>query len=253
MGRRDAPLGLRDAWVFERLAADYRARPGWPEPLVDRLAALAGGPGALVADLGAGTGSLAIPLAARGLRVVAVEPARAMLEVLQEAAGALPIEPVQATAERTGIAGGVAHLALVADALQWVDPDATGREVSRIVAPGGCVAVVEARLGGSPFADAVRDAIERANPRARPRPGSRRSQLLSCAGAPEEGHAQWTHEELLPPDRLEAVLRSLSVVGPALGPEGLRALLDAAAELARVHGGGRWTRRVELTWGRRRA
>lgn len=253
MGRRDVRVGDGGRWVFERLAEDYRARPGWPEELVDRLAALAGGPGAVVADLGAGTGSLALPLAARGLPVRAVEPAQAMLEVLREGIGALPVEPVRGTAEATGLPDAVARLAVLADVLQWVAPEAAGREAARVVAPGGVVAVVEARLEGSPFADAVRSAIERANPRARPRPGHRRAQLLACAGAADEGAVAWTHEEMLPPVRLDRVLRSLSVVGPALGPSALEELLAEARALARIHGGARWTRTVRLTWRRRPA
>jgi predicted RNA methylase len=68
--------------VFNRLAEDYRRRPGYSTGLAERLLALAGGPGARVADLGAGTGHLALPLARLGARVHAVEPARAMLAAL---------------------------------------------------------------------------------------------------------------------------------------------------------------------------
>jgi SAM-dependent methyltransferase len=253
MGRRDARVGDPERWVFERLAGDYRARPGWPGGLADRLAALAGGAGSVAADLGAGTGSLAIPLAERGLRVLAVEPSEGMLAVLRERIGSLPVEPHLATAEETGLDAGVARLAVFADVLQWIDPDAAGREVSRIVSPGGAVAVVEAELSGSSFAEAVRECVQRANPRARPRPSGRTAQLLSCAGARAGGREEWLHEELLAPDRLDAVMRSLSLVGPALGPEALDALLAEARRLAGVHGGARWTRRVRLTWGRRTA
>ena len=78
MGRRGVGVEDGDRWVFNRLADDYRARPGYPAALVDRLHALAGGAGTVV-DLGAGTGLLALPLAGRGLAVRAVEPASAML------------------------------------------------------------------------------------------------------------------------------------------------------------------------------
>jgi hypothetical protein len=51
--------------------------------------------------------------------------------------------------------------------------------------------------------------------------------------------------------RLEAVLRSISLVGPALGPESLGLLLAEARDLASRCGGATWTREIRLTWGRR--
>lgn len=248
VGRRGAAVEDRDRWVFNRLADDYVARPGWPEPLVARLAAL-GGPGPVV-DLGAGTGLLALPLAARGVRVLAVEPALAMLDRLRAAAGALPVEAVGRAAEETGLPAAGATLVLLADALQWVEPERTGREAARLLAGGGAVAVVEARLGGSPFTDAIADLLARENPRARPRPGQRLPQLLRAAGVRGAVEERFRSEELLSPERLDAVLRSLSLVGPALGPERLAGLLAEARALAGAAGGATWTREVRLTWGR---
>jgi SAM-dependent methyltransferase len=240
----------RDRWVFNRLALDYRARPGYPPVLVDRLASLAGRPGPAV-DLGAGTGLLAVPLAAAGVAVRAVEPATAMLEVLRERARGSPVEALHATAEATGLPGGEAALVVLADALQWVEPEGAGREAGRLLAPGGAVAVVEARLGGSPFADGVVELLARANPRARPRPRARLDQFLDAAGARDRAVEIFRAEETLTPDRLDAVLRSLSLVGPALGPDRLAGLLDQARRLAGRCGGASWTRELRLTWGRR--
>src|SRR5512138_3077996 len=129
-------------WVFNRLAADYGRRPPYPEALDLRLFALAGGPGARIADLGAGTGHLALPLARLGAKVHAVEPARTMLELLVEGARGLPVEPVHAAAEETGLAAGAFDLVLLADALQWVDPERGGREVARLLDRRGALAVV---------------------------------------------------------------------------------------------------------------
>ena len=67
------------------------ARPPYPADLVDAIAALArsrsGGPSRVV-DIGAGIGHLALPLAQRGLEVVAIEPAASMLARLEAAAAA---------------------------------------------------------------------------------------------------------------------------------------------------------------------
>jgi SAM-dependent methyltransferase len=237
-------------WVFNRLAADYRARPGYPDALVERLLGLAGGPGAAVADLGAGSGLLALPLARRGARVSAVEPAAAMLDELRRQAAGLPVEAVHAPAEATGLPAGTFALAVLADALQWVDPDRAGREAARLLRAGGVLAVVEPRLAATPFQDALAALLAAENPRARPRSGARLPQLLAVAGARAEGREVFAHEVPLDGGRLESVLRSLSLVGPALGPGALARLVAGARRLAEIHGGASWVREIALIWGR---
>jgi SAM-dependent methyltransferase len=239
-----------DRWVFNRLAGDYRERPAYPVALVDRLAALAGEAGTVV-DLGAGTGLIALPLAGRGIAVRAVEPASAMLDVLREGARGLPVDLVHAPAEETGLADGAASLVLIADALHWVEPEAAGREAARLLVPGGAVAVVEVRIRGSAFADGISELLVRMNPKAQPRPRGRLDQFLSAAGVTGRAAETYVDEQLLPPERLDAVLRSLSLVGPALGPDRLAGLLAEARQLAARAGGATWTRELRLTWGRR--
>jgi SAM-dependent methyltransferase len=257
VSRRAIRVEDDERWVFNRLAADYAARPGYPEALVARLVALAGGPGRRVAELGAGTGLLALALARAGLCVHAVEPARAMLEALRVAAeapgaavGRGELHPVHAAGESTGLTGGAFDLVVLADALHWIDAERGGREVARLLGPGGAVAVVEPRPARTPFMDAVGALLAAANPRARPRPPPVGLFLAHAAGGPGATEP-FLHEERLPPDRLDAVLRSLSLVGPALGPAAREALLGEARRLAEAHGGAAWRRELLLHWARR--
>lgn len=239
-------------WVFNRLAGDYAERPGYPPALAARLLALAGGPGARVAELGAGTGLLSLALAEAGARVHAVEPARAMLRALAaRAAGDGRVTPVHAAGEATGLPGGAFDLVVLADALHWVDAARAGREAARLLAPGGAVAVVEPRFAATPFMDGLAALLAEANPKARPGPPPVARFLAHAAGgaAPEE--ERFDDEVALPPARLDAVLRSLSLVGPALGPAAVEALLGRARALAEAHGGAAWARTLRLHWARR--
>ncbi len=135
MGRRDASPADARRWVFNRLAEDYRQRPGYPAPLVARLLALAGGPGARVADLGAGTGQLALPLAALGRGGARGRAGAGHARRPRRAACAPRLTPVHAAAEETGLAGDAFDLVVLADALQWIDPERGAREAARLLGP----------------------------------------------------------------------------------------------------------------------
>jgi SAM-dependent methyltransferase len=251
VSRRGVRVTEASRWVFNRLAADYRHRPGYPAALAERLLAVAGGPGARVADLGAGSGHLALPLARLGARVHAVEPARAMLDLLAEEAGGLAVEPVHAAAEETGLAPGAFDLVLLADALQWVDPERGGREVARLLAPGGALAVVVPALADTPFLRALRERLAAANPKAAPRPPPV-ALLFAVAGLPSPALERFEDDALLDDAALAAVVRSLSYAGPALGPAALERVVEDVRALARAHGGARWRRELALHVARRR-
>jgi SAM-dependent methyltransferase len=249
LSRRSISVADDARWVFNRLAADYVHRPAYPPALVARLLTLAGGRGARVADLGAGTGLLASPLARGGARVHAVEPARAMLDALAQAA-APGVTPVHAAAEATGLEGGSFDLVVLADALHWTDPDRAGREVARLLAAHGVAAVVEARLAATPFLDALSRRIALSNPKARPGPLPL-DRFFRLAAAPPWTTEPFVHEVRLDDAGLDGVLRSLSLVGPALGPAALEELLRDARALALAHGGAAWRRQLSLHWAKR--
>jgi SAM-dependent methyltransferase len=236
-------------WVFNRLADAYRHRPGYPAALVERLRALAGGDRPRVADLGAGTGHLALPLAALGAEVFAVEPAREMLAALAAGAPA-GVRPVHAAAEETGLDAGAFDLVVLADAAHWIDPERGAREAARLLARGGVLAVVTPRLAPTSFLAALAERIARDNPKARSAPPPV-SLFFAVARLPAPSAERFEDRAALDDDALDAVLRSLSYVGPALGPAALAALLADARGLAAEHGGAVWVRDLALEWARR--
>jgi SAM-dependent methyltransferase len=237
--------------IFERLADDYRARPPYPEALVARLSELAG-EGRTVVDLGAGTGLLAAPLARRGLPVMAVEPAEAMLAVCAEACAGLPVTPVLAPAESTGLGEIGAGLVLLADAVHWVRPDAAGAEARRLLATDGVAAVVAPEFLDTPFMRELRALLVAANPKARRlSTGARTREFLVIAAGPGRPREEvWDQRVLLGPDALRRVVRSLSYGGPALGPARLDRLLAEVDALAEREG-REWARVLRLSWLRR--
>jgi SAM-dependent methyltransferase len=175
-----------------------------------------------------------------------------MLDALAAGADGLPVVPVHAAAEDTGLEGGAFDLVVLADALHWVDTDRGGREVARLLAPGGALAVVVPALADTPFLSALGELLAAANPKARPRPPPV-AQLCAVAGLPRPEAETFEDEVLLQEEELDAVLRSLSFAGPALGPSGLERLLAGARALAQAHGGARWRRRLVVEKTRRPA
>ena len=122
---------------FGPQAAAYAARPGYPAALLERLIARVGvAPGDHVADVGAGTGIFTGLLAARGLRVTAVEPAAAM----RAHAAPDPRVTWQAgTFEEPGLAPGSVRWITAAQAFHWADPTRALPALHAALAPGGHV------------------------------------------------------------------------------------------------------------------
>ncbi|HVZ74615.1 MAG TPA: class I SAM-dependent methyltransferase [Polyangia bacterium] len=250
LGRRKVKLEDASRWVFNKMADVYDARPPYPAALVDALAALAGPPGARVVDLGAGTGHLALPLAARGYAVTAIEPAREMLEALRAEAAArgLTIDARHATAEDLPLPARSADLVVVADALHFLDAQLAGEAIARVLVRGGALAVVTSWLGDTPYMRAVEAVIHDSVPR---RPRALTGNVVhvsSIVDAPLVDETSFTDETPIDHATLDRILRSISFIGPAMHAARF------ATFRARVHAlsdAPVWARKFTLRAGRR--
>lgn len=144
---------------FSDRVEDYvRYRPSYPAVAVDHVLTGLGEPAHLrAADVGAGTGIWTALLAARGVRVQAVEPNAAM----RGAAPVLPgVEWLPGTAEATGLPESSVRLVTVAQAFHWFEPEKALREFRRVLAADGRLALIwNRRDKNDAFSKGYRDAI----------------------------------------------------------------------------------------------
>jgi ubiquinone/menaquinone biosynthesis C-methylase UbiE len=123
---------------FSAGARDYaRFRPGYPAGLFEWLAGIA--PRRHRAwDCATGSGQAAVALAAHFDEVIATDASAAQL---LSAAPHQRVRYLCATAECSGLQSWSVDLVTVAQALHWFDLAGFYREVNRVVAPGGLIAV----------------------------------------------------------------------------------------------------------------
>ena len=126
---------------------DPERRKWLPEKdVVERLALK---PGAVVADIGVGTGYFALPMA-RAVspdgRVYGVDMQPEMLAHLRERIGDLPIEPVHGEATKTTLRDASVDVVLLANVWHELDDlDAALAEMRRVLRPSGRIAICDWR------------------------------------------------------------------------------------------------------------
>jgi SAM-dependent methyltransferase len=136
-----AGLGFDPGTVFDSVADGYQAhRPGYPDALYDAIERVAGPlAGRRVVDIGAGTGISGRALAARGARVVALDPSLSMARTLGAVSGSLPA--TLGRGEALPIATGSVELVTCAQAWLWVRLPDAALECRRVLGRGGRLAL----------------------------------------------------------------------------------------------------------------
>jgi SAM-dependent methyltransferase len=196
------------------------ARPGYPAEAIEWALP---GPAGVVLDLGAGTGKLTAALAGPGRRIIAIDPAAAMLDRLRRAHP--QTETRIGTAERTGLPGSSVDAVVVGAAFHWFSRPAADAEIARILRPGGTAALLWNPLDPgqalfAPFADVRR---RHGLPPAEYDPDI---SLDERWFGPTE-RADFTHDEQITIDRYVEQLASRSYVLNLPGPARDQALAHA--------------------------
>ncbi len=250
LGRRKVGIDDASRWVFNRMADVYDARPPYPAALIDALAALTPSVGGRVADVGAGIGHIAIPLAERGLDVCAIEPAVTMLERLRDRARdrAVTLHTLHAAAEALPLGSSCLDMVVVADALHFMDAELTAREIARVLVPAGALALVRCEFADTPFMRDVVRVMEESAPR-RPRPLTQSIvHLCALTGVTFTGERRFHDETPVDHQTLERILRSISFIGPAMHAQRFAAFRARVFALATAPV---WARTFILRSGRR--
>jgi SAM-dependent methyltransferase len=126
----------------DRVDAYARYRPGYPPAAVDALVSRLDA-GAIVADVGSGTGVLTEALLERGLTVRAIEPASRMRRAAEQRLHRVEgFTSLAGAAEATGLPASSVAAVLAGQAFHWFHPARARREFRRILRPGGFVALL---------------------------------------------------------------------------------------------------------------
>jgi SAM-dependent methyltransferase len=130
--------------TFGEVAEQYdNARPVPPTEVFDDLVELARlTPGAHVLEIGCGTGQATLPLAERGLSVLAVELGASLAELARRKLAAFPqVEIVTSSFEDWDPAAELFDAVVSFNAFHWLDPEVRFAKPASVLRPGGSLCV----------------------------------------------------------------------------------------------------------------
>ncbi|MET8180568.1 class I SAM-dependent methyltransferase [Streptomyces sp. NPDC005336] len=134
-----APLSEHEPHQHRQVAESFgsdaerydRARPRYPDAMVEAIVAASPGPDVL--DVGCGTGIAARQFQAAGCRVLGVEPDARMADVARQ----LGVEVGLGTFEAWDPAGREFDAVVAGTAWHWIDPVAGAAKAAQVLRPGG--------------------------------------------------------------------------------------------------------------------
>ena len=142
--RTDLGPGNANLDRFSGFADLYDAnRPTAPDLLGPVLAAYAGVSSPFVVDLGSGTGLSSRWAASWAGAVVGIEP-NADMRAQAAAVRTSGVDYRAGTSNETGLPSLCADVVVAVQAMHWMEPESTLREVARILRPGGVFATIDA-------------------------------------------------------------------------------------------------------------
>lgn len=141
---------------FSNRVENYiRYRPSYPGEMVDLIETEAGlSPESVIADIGSGTGISSELFLKRGYHVTGVEPNGPMRQAAERLLAEYPqFRSVDGNARATTLPDGSVDLVIAAQAFHWFEGEDTRAEFTRILKPGGKVALIwnERRIDSTPF------------------------------------------------------------------------------------------------------
>jgi len=150
-----APSSAPEQRFSDRVENYVRYRPSYPQEIIallQREAALT--PQSIIADVGSGTGISAEFFLRSGYSVHAVEPNREMRSAAERLLARYPrFHSVDGSAQATTLPDHSMDLIVAAQAFHWFNTPETRAEFTRILKPGGKIALIwnERKLDATPF------------------------------------------------------------------------------------------------------
>jgi SAM-dependent methyltransferase len=212
--------------IFSAKATDYSdSRPDYPAPLFDVLRNTCNlSAGAVVADIGAGTGLLTKGLLQQGFRVVAVEPNASMRKVCDRFLRQFPgYRSVDGRAEKLLLEASSVDLITAAQAFHWFEIDKAKTEFLRVLRPDGQVALI---WNDRAFEDPLHIALDGifaefgGSKRAALAAHEKRGDVPKFFGTTVPIEFTWPHEQALNESGLESLVFSRSYMPERDSPAG---------------------------------